>query len=73
MAVEGEDVMDMDITDDSISQFCTMPGIIEYPMNVTTKDMEGVGALFGSHNFVRAATVKQVQGRVVCPAIVTLQ
>jgi hypothetical protein len=73
MAVEGEDVVDMDIADDSIIQFCIMPGIIEYPMSVFTSKMEGVGALFGPHNFVKATAIEQEKGRVICPAIVTLK
>ncbi|RDL35839.1 uncharacterized protein BP5553_06451 [Venustampulla echinocandica] len=73
MAVDGEDVMDMDIADDSISQFSIMPAIIEYPMSVFITETEDEAALFGPHNFVRATATEREKGRVVCPAILTLQ
>ncbi|KAN0089632.1 hypothetical protein V8E51_019892 [Hyaloscypha variabilis] len=73
MAVDGEDVADMDIPNDSKIQFCITPGIIEYPMSMFTERTEGVEALFGPRNFVRATAIEQRKGRVICPAIVTLQ
>lgn len=73
MAIEGEDVMNMKIADGSRSQFCIMPGIVEYPMSVFTSKIAGVEALFGLHNFVRATAAEREKGLAVCPAIVTIQ
>jgi hypothetical protein len=58
---------------DGGTQFCYAPAILQYEPNIFQRKENGMSALFGGQNFIRATVAQRAESIVVCPAVVTFR